>query len=147
MLERESIIAKENPIVAEFVRLLEETVGNGVLSFADLQEKKFMPFWQFFIIAEYIEEKQDFKIVFFGTAMQKAYVTDHTGSYLSEMNLGDQEEAVRQLHLDVLNNRKRLYSSGCFDWFKEGNTNWYQVKVPLKRGSLEKETLTCVCYD
>lgn len=39
MLERESIIAKENPIIAEFVRLLEERVGDGVLCFSDIQEK------------------------------------------------------------------------------------------------------------
>ena len=147
MIERESIIAKENHIVAEFVRLLEETVGDGVLSFSDIQEKKFMPFWQYFIIAEYIKKKHDFKIIFFGTAMRSAYENDYTGSYLSEMNFGKQEEAVRQLHLDVLNDNKRLYSHGCFDWFKQDNTNWYQIKVPLKRGDLVKETLTCVYYD
>lgn len=106
-----------------------------------------MPLWRYFIIAEYIKNKRDFKLIYFGTAMQNAYETDHTGSYLSEMNLGDQEEAVRQLHLDVLSNNKRLYSSGCFDWFKKDNTNWYQVKIPLKRGDRVKETLTCVCYD
>ncbi len=147
MIVRDSLKAKENPVISEFIQLVEETVADGVLSFSDLQEKKFMRFWRRFLIAEYVEDKNDFKIVFFGTELPFGHSKDWTGYLLSEMDFGESEDTIRQLHLDVLNNNKRTFNSGTFKWSGREYKEWDHVKMPLKRGDRIIETLTYVAFE
>lgn len=146
MLECGSRKAQENPEIKAFVQLVDETTGGGILDFSELQSRPFIKFWSNLLIARYIEEVSDFKVVFFGTGMLRGYEKDYTNAMLADLGLKEHEEEIRQLHIDSLTKQQRIYSCGNFSWLKKDYTKWYHVKMPLKRGDILNETVTFVCY-
>ena len=77
--------AKEHPLIKEFVTLVDETVGDGVLDFKHLQLRPFMKFWSNLNFHRYEKDKNDFRNVYWGTNCISMFGMDCTGKLLSEM--------------------------------------------------------------
>ena len=89
ILDRDSQAAKENPLIKEFVELVDETTKDGLLNFADLQTPPFMKFWPYLCIYKYEPELADFRVRYWGTHLLTISGNEWTGSLLSEMGLKD----------------------------------------------------------
>ncbi len=146
VLEVDSPSAKEHPLIKEFVGLVDETVGDGILDFTDLQEPPFLKFWAHFIIYNYEEPIGDFRVVLFGTHVAVFYGMDGTGKLLSEIGLGEAHDEIHNLTLRVMKGDRRVYSNGTLYWQNNEHRVWNQVKMPLQRSGRVNEVLTCMHY-
>ena len=117
MIIRDSQEAKDQPVIVAFVQLVRTTVGDGVLDFSHLQTRPFMPFWKSFSIVEYLQDEDDFRSLMCGSELANAYGRDQTGKRISELEFGEIEDEMRQLHFDALKG-ELVYASCTFGFQK-----------------------------
>ncbi|MFQ5764621.1 MAG: hypothetical protein ACE5GT_06810 [Rhodospirillales bacterium] len=147
MAEFDSKVAEEHPLIRGFVRLVEKTASDGLISFTDLETEPFMKFWRNLTIFEYLDDENEFISRFCGTQVTEFFGRDQTGKRLKELGFGEKEDTdIRQMHLDALNGKKPVYVSSSFFYQDREYKKWHQVKMPLKRGDSVKETLGCVVF-
>lgn len=143
-MDADSIDAKKHPLIKEFVNLVEETVGDGVLDINHIQEPPFMKFWQHFIIYRYEKDINDFRVQFYGTHTVSMYGADWTGKLLSEMGFAEAYDDIYKMNMNVLNGDRRIYAQGTLFWQNREHRKWYQVKMPLQRKGAINEVLICI---
>lgn len=142
-MDTNSTAAKEHPTIKEFVNLVDKTVGDDVLDFAHLREKPFMKFWSNFILYQYEEDNNDFRIKFHGTYITTNYGEDWTGKLLSKVDLGDEYNNAFNQNLQIIKSEHRVYASGTFFWKNREHKKFYHVKMPLRRNDKINEVLLC----
>ena len=136
--------SKDHPLIEEFVNLVCDTVGDGVLEFSNLETPPFLKFWPHLIIYKYENDIDDFRVVFYGTHVVKMYGAEWTGKLLSEMGFAEAYDEVRELNMKALNGDHRVYSSGNLFWQNKEHRKWYQIKMPLQRHGDINEVLVCM---
>lgn len=129
-----------------FVAQVDKIVGAGVLCQREFQERPFMKFWSNSLITEYVEEDDDYRFLFFGTAIANLHGRELTGKYLSDVGFRTIGDTIRQLNFDVVGNVERIYSSGTLDIMNKDYNKWWHVKIPLERNGKIGSSLTYVVY-
>lgn len=145
-MDEQSTAAKENPAIKEFVTLVEETVGDGVLEFTHLHRHPFMKFWSHLNFHRYEKDLGDFRNVFWGTYCTHMFGKDCTGLLLSEMRYGGDFDEFFRNNMRVLNGERRVYASGNFLFQGREYIEWNQVKMPLQRNGRINEVLNYVDF-
>ena len=139
--------AKNHPLIAEFVQLVDQTASDGVPCFADIETYPFMKFWRNFIIHRYEEDVEDFRTIFYGSHIVEIYQRDCTGLLISEMGFGEAEGMIRKMNKKVLDTKERLFSTNSLFWKGQNHKVWHQVKMPLRRNGNINEVLVCMTFD
>ena len=145
-MDEQSTAAKENPLIKEFVTLVEETVGDGVLDFSHLQMRPFMKFWPNLNFHRHEGDLDDFRNVFWGTYCIHMFGKDCTGLLLSEMGYGDTYEKLIYDNMRIIKGERRVYASGDLLFQGREHKEWHQVKMPLQRNGSVNEVLNCVDF-
>jgi len=143
IIDADSKSAKDHPLLRAFVGLVEQTVGQGVLDFTDLQSRPFMKFWQNLVIHRFDSASDDFRNIFWGTQIGLMFGQDCTGKLLSEMGYGEAYDTIRDLDMQIINGERRIYASGTLFWQGREQRQWHQVKMPLQRNGRINEVLFC----
>lgn len=146
MIIRDSQEAKDQPVIVEFVQLVRTTVGDGVLDFSHLQTRPFMPFWKSFSIVEYLQNEDDFRSLMCGSELANAYGRDQTGKRISELEFGEIEDEMRQLHFDALKG-ELVYASCTFGFQKRDYKKWHQVKMRITHNGRANETVAVLAFE
>jgi len=135
--------AREHPLIKEFLSLVEETVGDGELSFTNLKSRPFIKFWPFLFIYKYEKEIDDFRVILYGSHIVNMYGNDFTGKLMSEMGMKEAYRDIHQLNIKIINGERRVFASGDFHWQNREHKSWHQVKMPLERNGTINEVLVC----
>lgn len=143
-MDNDSTEAKNQPLIKEFVALVEKTVGDGVLDFNHLKDSAFMKFWKNIIIYRYDEDIDDLVVVMFGSYISKMHEADFTGKTLSEMGFGEKYDYTFALNMKIINGERRVYANGNLYWKEREYRKWYLVKMPLQRDGKVNEVLSCM---
>ena len=140
----------DHPLITEFVDLVNETVSENVLDFADIQSKPFIRFWPNLLILKAAEDKAnrpDAFIKLWGGAWVGAPGSEMTGKNFSEINLGNVKDEILKTHLKSLKDREMFIAYSLPNWtgmnFEIGCRH---VTFPLKRRDGVTETLTCASF-
>lgn len=142
-MDQDSTAAREQPLIKDFLSLVENTVGDGVLSFNDLKSRPFTKFWPNLFIYKYEKETDDFRVTLYGTHIVSMYGNDCTGMLMSEMGMNEVYRDIHQLNLKIINGERRVFASGDFNWQNREHKIWHQVKIPLMRNGMITEVLVC----
>ena len=127
----ENLSAKNHPKIKEFVDLaLQKELGE--LTFDDIQSREFLKFWEGFIITEYIDEKKDFQVRYWGSAVVRGLGKEGTGKILAELYSGEFEKKVRKLIKIVIDKFKIIYNFDRIYWENKDYKKRYRVALPLK---------------
>jgi len=140
-IDLDSAAAKGHPLIKEFVSLVDETVGEGVLDFSHLRQRPFMKFWQHFIIYRYEQDIDDFRVKLYGTHVVKMYGVDWTGKLMSEIGFADAYDDIYKMNMKAMSDRNRIYASGSLFWQNRETRSWHSVKIPLSRNNDLNEIL------
>lgn len=135
--------AENNPFIMEFVNLVDEVAGDGVLDFLDLQFRPFMKYWQHFIIYRHQPDIDDFSIRMFGSHLVDMIEKDCSGGLMSEIGLSTSFQALYDINIRVLSENLRIFTSGTLYWQNKEHKQWHSVKMPLRRNGLVNEVLAC----
>jgi hypothetical protein len=142
-MEDDSIKAREHHLIKAFTALVDETVGDGILSFDDLKSRPFLKFWKHLFIYRFDEQADDFRVILYGTHIVTMYGNDWTGKLMSEMGMNEAYADIRALNMRIINGERRVYASGNFFWQNREERIWHQVKMPLQRNGDINEVLIC----
>ncbi len=146
MIIQNSKEAREHPVIKEFVQLVRETVGDGVIDFSHLQAYPFMKFWPNFSLVEYLENEDDFRSIMCGSALADAFGRDQTGKKISELEFGEIKDGMRQLHFDALQG-EIVYASCTFAFQNREHRKWHQVKMQMTHSGRTNETVAVIVFE
>jgi len=146
-MENVDIAATKNPLLVEFVGLVDEITSDGIPDFADISSPPFMKFWRHFIIHRYDAQLADFRTILYGSHIVEIYGHDCTGMLLSEMGFGEAEDMVREMNKRCLDNRERIFATNSLFWQDREHRIYHQVKMPLRRNGEINEVLVCMTFD
>jgi len=135
--------AENNPFIKLFVNLVDETAGEGVLDFRDLQARPFMKYWQHFILYRYQPDIDDFSIRMFGTHLVDMIGKDCTGGLMSEIGLSTSFHTLYDINIRVISENIRIFTSGTLFWQNREHKQWHSVKMPIRRNGQVNEVLAC----
>jgi hypothetical protein len=144
---KDSVQAKQNPLIMEFVDLVTDTVGDGILSFSDTQSRPFMKFWSRLTISKYLKDKNEFKCVFFGTMLVNTFGRDLTKTTISDRGWGESESSLRQFHEDAFTKRKPIFLSSSLHFVNKNYQLMHQVKMPIKFGPDVDGTVGIIIFE
>ena len=139
--------AETNEKIREFVDLVKATTDGRILTFAQVESRPFMKFWQNFIICRYVEEKDDFLVIFFGTDLERHFGRDSTGKFIRERKFDQSGQSLRDAHMDAMKSSELSYGAGDLKEESRDFKIWHQVKMALKRGDVINETLSFIVFD
>jgi hypothetical protein len=145
-MDVDSAQAKQHPLISEFLTLVEETVGDGVLGFRDLQNRPFMKFWKHMIIYRFEDAQNDFRVVFYGSQVVSRYDADWTGKLMSEMGFAETYDTVFELNKKIIEGERRVFASGNLHWQGREYRKWHQMKMPLKNSGGANDVLMLVDF-
>lgn len=137
----------DHPEIVNFQNLCAEICGDAPVSFESLwSNPKFYPFWRDCIIMRWDEQRQDFRILFWGTDIANGYGRDLSGKYLEDDTRKGSESKFRPLHLESFREQKKIYVGGTMDWVDKEYANWSMLIQPLSRKGKVSETLAFVGF-
>jgi len=139
--------AQQRPLIRDFIKLVDLTVGEQILDFSQLQSRPFCLFWPNILIYRFVPDLVDYRIIFAGTTTCKTYDKDLTGKLMTEMNFGPALKDLRKLNDQVMANKNRYYLSGIHDWEDKKYVKWWQIRMPLKRSGQVNEVLLCLDFE
>ena len=138
--------AENNPLLNEFVSLVDQTTSDGIPSFKDIQAAPFMKFWKNFMIYRYEENLDDFRVVLYGTHLAENSGFDCTGLVMSDMGFGTAEDMIRNMNKEVIKTGERIYATNSLYWQNKEHRVFHQIRMPLRRSDCVKEVLVCMTF-
>jgi len=139
--------AETHPMISQFAEVIKPYFANGAVDFEILQKPQFLKFWRHLMIAKYLPDLDDFRIVFWGTYLVNKYGKELSGKTFAEAGLGDKQQYFYDLHKSAMLGQEIIFTKGIFSWEDKDFLTWYQIKMPLRRSQQVCETLTCIYFE
>jgi len=146
-MEQEQAKIRQHPVISEFSALAEGFFVNGAIDFPVLQTPDFFKFWRHLMIARYLPDENDFKILMWGSHIASSHGKDLSGKKFTEAGFGNKLQFFHDFHKSVMEGGEIVFKSGVFSWENKQFLKWYQVKMPLRRGQSIHETVSCICFE
>jgi hypothetical protein len=127
--------------------LVEETVGDSILEFKQLQTEPFMGHWKNLCIIEYVEDMDDYRFKLWGTDLTRLFESDPTNKMMAMDYPDEKYKNFRDLNADALKESQMICSNDTLDWMNRDHAKWHQVSMPLSRKNKILETLSFVLFE
>lgn len=140
-LTRDCEEARKHPVIVDALAVLEPSIINGGVDFAVLQEREFMPFWQYMMITEVLEEQDTFKYIYVGTDVVSSFGYDFTNDYWVDDPTSPLKQFQKKNRFDVIKNREMIFACGKSLSTRDLWLDWKIVYVPLTKGGKDNYCL------
>jgi hypothetical protein len=127
--------AKKCNVISTFADLVVAESTDGLFDFRNLQQRRFMKFWQNLCITRLVNEHADYEIVLWGSELTKYYGKDLTGNQPKHEDLGDAFETLSWYHYRAIKGKQVSFLSGTLGWENKDYVKWHQIFVPMLKNN------------